>query len=210
MMVDAFNAMPERQGKADVRTNDRAMKRLFKESIKVKDVLSANKVADTKVPELLDYVTLRTLITREDFEANSAHILDKVGVPIAKALDKAGLLISDIDQIEILGGGLRVPRVQELIKQATDKQELMVHLNGDEAMCFGSAFIASNSSSSFKVRKVYLTQHPSFEYRLEISQLEPTEVEVDEIKDITYKKDFTLFKTTDYLGAKKTIALSYD
>ena len=121
MMVDAFNAMPERQGKADVRTNDRAMKRLFKESIKVKDVLSANKVADTKVPELLDYVTLRTLITREDFEANSAHILDKVGVPIAKALDKAGLLISDIDQIEILGGGLRVPRVQELIKQATDK-----------------------------------------------------------------------------------------
>lgn len=86
----------------------------------------------------------------------------------------------------------------------------MVHLNGDEAMCFGSAFIASNSSSSFKVRKVYLTQHPSFEYRLEISQLEATEIEVDEIKDITYKKDFTLFKTTDYLGAKKTIALSYD
>lgn len=68
MMVDAFNAMPERQGKADVRTNDRAMKRLFKESIKVKDVLSANKVADVKVPELLDYVTLRTLMKRETFE----------------------------------------------------------------------------------------------------------------------------------------------
>jgi hypothetical protein len=37
---------------------------------------------------------------------------------------------------------------------------LNVHLNGDEAMCFGSAFIASNSSASFKVRKVLLTQHP--------------------------------------------------
>jgi molecular chaperone DnaK (HSP70) len=62
MMVDAFNAMPERKGKDDVRTNDRAMKRLFKESIKVKDILSANKVADVKVPELVDFVTLRTIM----------------------------------------------------------------------------------------------------------------------------------------------------
>jgi hypoxia up-regulated 1 len=56
-----------------------------------------------------------------------------------------------------LGGGLRVPRVLEIIKEATGKSELMVHLNGDEAMCFGSAFIAANSSSSFKVKKVFLT-----------------------------------------------------
>ena len=55
------------------------MKRLFKESIKVKDILSANKVADVKVPELVDYVTLRTLIQRNDFEKRSQHILDKVG-----------------------------------------------------------------------------------------------------------------------------------
>jgi molecular chaperone DnaK (HSP70) len=62
MLVDAFNALPDRKGKADVRTNSRAMKRLFKESVKVKDILSANKVADIKVPELLDYVTLKTVL----------------------------------------------------------------------------------------------------------------------------------------------------
>ena len=38
-----------------------------------------------------------------------------------------------------------------------DDKELHVHLNGDEAMSFGSAFIAANSTSIFKVRKVYLT-----------------------------------------------------
>ena len=59
MLVDAFNNLAERQGKADVRTNTRAMKRLWKESVKVKDILSANKIADVKVPELLDYVTLK-------------------------------------------------------------------------------------------------------------------------------------------------------
>jgi hypoxia up-regulated 1 len=62
MLVDAFNGLPDRKGKADVRTNSRAMKRLFKESVKVKDILSANKVADIKVPELLDYVTLKTVL----------------------------------------------------------------------------------------------------------------------------------------------------
>lgn len=210
MMVEAFNAMPERKGKADVRENERAMKRLFKESSKVKDILSANKVADVKVPELVDYVTLRTLLQRTDFDQRSEHLLSRVSLPVKEVLEKSGLTLEDIDQVEILGGGLRVPRVHELIKLATNKHELMVHLNGDEAMCFGSAFIASNSSSSFKVRKVFLTQHPSFEYRLEISPLEEILADLEEDSEITYKKDFTLFKSTDYLGAKKTIALSYD
>lgn len=58
LMVEEFNAMKERQGKPDVRENARAMKRLYKEVVKIKDILSANKVADIKVPELLDYVTL--------------------------------------------------------------------------------------------------------------------------------------------------------
>lgn len=105
---------------------------------------------------------------------------------------------------------MRVPRVHELIKQATNKSELMVHLNGDEAMSFGSSFIASNSSTSYKVRKVYLTHHPSFDYRVEIMPLVPMEEADLEDSDITYKKDFTLFKQSDYLGFKKTISMSYD
>lgn len=88
-------------------------------------------------------------------------------------LKKSGLSLDDIEQVEILGGGLRIPRVHDLIKEVTKKSELMVHLNGDEAMCFGAAFIAANSSSSFKVRKVFLTQHPNFEYRIEINSEPP-------------------------------------
>ena len=59
--------------------------------------------------------------------------------------------------VELLGGGIRVPRIQELLQEKLEKKELGVHLNGDEAMCFGSALIATNSSASFKVRTVYLT-----------------------------------------------------
>lgn len=97
MLVEAFNALPERQGKTDVRTDVRAMKRLWKESTKVKDVLSANKVADVKVPELKDYVTLKTLIHRSDFEERSQHLLERVSKPVTEALEKAQMTHSDID-----------------------------------------------------------------------------------------------------------------
>ena len=43
MLAERFNALKERQGKPDVRTNDRVLKRLLKEVVKIKDVLSANK-----------------------------------------------------------------------------------------------------------------------------------------------------------------------
>jgi len=63
-LADRFNAMKERQGKPDIRTNDRAMKRLLKEVVKVKDILSANKQTQVKVGELADYVTLLTTVER--------------------------------------------------------------------------------------------------------------------------------------------------
>ena len=43
LLADKFNALKERAGKPDIRTNDRAMKRLQKEVVKIKDILSANK-----------------------------------------------------------------------------------------------------------------------------------------------------------------------
>jgi hypoxia up-regulated 1 len=59
MLADRFNAMEEREGKPDVRTNIRAIRRLAKEALRIKEILSANKVASVKVSELVDYVTLK-------------------------------------------------------------------------------------------------------------------------------------------------------
>ena len=80
-------------------------------------------------------------------------------------------------------------------------------------MCFGAAFLAANSSSSFKVRKVLLTQHPNFDIALRIRPLEGDKVETaDSSEDgINYFKNVTLYKhDKDYLGQKKTISLTYD
>ena len=157
IIAEKFNALKERQGKPDVRENPKVIKRLVKEVSKLKDILSANKQVVVKLGELADYVSLHTTIERKEFEDAAADFFSRVALPIEEALKKAGLTLDDIDQVEILGGGIRVPKIQEILHEKLGGKTLSVHLNGDEAMCFGSAFIASNSSASFKVRKVLLT-----------------------------------------------------
>lgn len=68
ILANEFNGMKEREGKPDIRENAKAMRRLYKESGKIKDVLSANKITDVKVPDLADYVTLQFKLDRETYE----------------------------------------------------------------------------------------------------------------------------------------------
>ena len=73
------------------------MKRLYKEGSGIKDILSANKVVNVKVPELADYVTLAFELTRETYEQECAHLLDRVKAPIEQALLSSGLTADQID-----------------------------------------------------------------------------------------------------------------
>ena len=82
ILADEFNGMKERQGKPDIRENARAMRRLYKESGKIKDVLSANRVVDVKVPELGDYVTLQFKLNRERYEEACDNLFRRVENPI--------------------------------------------------------------------------------------------------------------------------------
>lgn len=138
--------------------------------------------------------------------------------PINEALQKAGLKISDINDIELLGGGVRVPKVIEILKKETGK-ELGSRMNGDEAMCFGSAFMASNSSADFKVKQIFLTQNPNFDVHVKIMPIDPADalsVEeqqaegIEEADIIKYTQDFRLFNTSDYFGKSKALNMNYN
>lgn len=94
LFADKFNALKERQGKDDVRTNPRAVKRLQKEAIKVKDILSANKNVQIKIGELLDYVTLQFNLERKEFEDAAVDLFSRVNAPVDEVLKKAGLTLS--------------------------------------------------------------------------------------------------------------------
>ena len=63
----------------------------MKEVIKIKEVLSANKQASVKVPELMDYDTLQIILERSELEEKAQSLFDRVTKPIEKALEQAGL-----------------------------------------------------------------------------------------------------------------------
>lgn len=219
LLAEKFNAQKERAGKPDVRENVRAVKRLFKEAINIKETLSANKFANVKISELLDYVTLAYNLPREEFETKAKEFFDQVSKPIDDALEKAGLKIEDINEVELIGGGIRVPKVQEMIESHLKRKDLATHLNGDEAMCFGSAFIASNSSSSMKVKQIFLTHKPEYDVTLKISPISSDDFisEEDQLAEgreendtIKYNQDIKLFNITDYLGKTKGLSMNYN
>lgn len=86
-------------------------------------------------------------------------------------------------------------------------------------MCFGSAFIASNSSSSMKVKQIFLTHNPEYEVLLKISPINPEDAisEEDQIAEgreeadiIKFNQEIKLFNKTDYLGKSKGLSMNYN
>ena len=80
---------------------------------------------------------------------------------------------SDIKAVELIGGSVRIPKLQSMIAEIIGKQaDIGTHINGDEAMALGSAFYAANSSKKFKVKGVHLYDGFNFEVRLVVRNLD--------------------------------------
>jgi heat shock 70kDa protein 4 len=137
--------------KLDITTNPRAMARVLAAAEKLKKILSANQQAPLNIESLMNDVDVRAMITRQEFEAMVEPILSQVIGPLEQALADSKLSKDDIDVVEIVGGGSRVPAVKERI-QAFFGKPLSYTLNADEAIARGAAFSCAILSPIFKVR----------------------------------------------------------
>lgn len=81
-----FNGLKQREGKADVMENTRAVQRLYQEAVKVKELLSFSKTAVVNLAELLDYTDLAFEVTRAEFEEECEALFERVAAPITTAL----------------------------------------------------------------------------------------------------------------------------
>jgi hypoxia up-regulated 1 len=102
---------PERKGQESITGNKRAMMKLLKESNTLKEVLSANKESQFSVEALLEGEDFRSKITREQFEQSASSIWARLTEVVDKVLKRANKTIAEIDEIELIGGGVRVPKV---------------------------------------------------------------------------------------------------
>jgi heat shock protein 4 len=137
--------------KIDIFTHPKAQTRVFAAAEKLKKVLSANQQAPINIESLMNDVDVRAMITRQEFEAMVEPLLNRVDTILEQALAQAKLTKEDIDIVEVVGGGSRVPAIKERI-QAFFSKPLSFTLNQDEAIARGCAFSCAILSPVFKVR----------------------------------------------------------
>lgn len=99
-------------GKGDVRDFPRPMGKMLTQATKVKKVLSANSEIPVTLNSLHDDVDFSSTVSRASFEAASKDLLDRVTAPIDRALQQAGMTLNDIQEVEIIGGGARIPKAR--------------------------------------------------------------------------------------------------
>lgn len=210
-MADEFNAIWDKKRgdgeKKDVRKFARPMAKLRIQANKAKHVLSANNDVPIYIDALHDDVSYQCHLTRAEFEEMCHDLLKRSVEPINHALLAANMTLADIHGVELIGGGMRVPKVQEAIQHALgDKLDLGLHINSDESMALGAAFHGANVSTAFKVRHIGMTDINPFPVAISLGELDAENKDDED----AWSKHATIFKANGKVGVKKTIAFTHD
>lgn len=151
-LAGLFNEQRKGQSVKDVRENPRAMAKLLREANRVKTVLSANADHMAQIEGLMDDVDFKAKVTRAEFEELCADLFERVPGPVQQALQSAKMSLDEIEQVILVGGATRVPKVQEVLLKAVGKEELGKNINADEAAAMGAVYQAAALSKAFKVK----------------------------------------------------------
>merc|ERR1712073_127389 len=142
-MVDHFTKEFLRKHKKDLTKNKRALRRLRTACERAKRTLSASAQASVEIDSLFEGVDLYTSLTRARFEELCADLFRGTLEPVEKALRDAKMDKSSIDDIVLVGGSTRIPKIQKLLSDFFNGKELNKSINPDEAVAYGAAVQAA-------------------------------------------------------------------
>lgn len=184
----------QKKSKKDVRENPRAMAKLLKEANRVKTILSANNDHMAQIEGLLDDIDFKSKVTRPELEELCGDLFERVSSPVQKALSSAEMNMDEIDQVIIVGGSTRIPKVQELLLKAVGKEELGKNINADEAAAMGAVYQAAALSKAFKVKPFVVRDAAVFPIQVEFTR----EVEEENVKSLKHNKRILFQRLAPY------------
>ncbi|MGF3053173.1 molecular chaperone DnaK [Microbacterium sp. YY-03] len=130
----------------DVSGDKIALQRLKEAAEQAKKELSSSMSTSINLPylSLTDSgpVSLSETMTRAKFEDLTKDLLDRTKKPFEDVIREAGVKVSDIDHVVLVGGSTRMPQVAELVKTMTGGQEANKGVNPDEVVAVGAALQA--------------------------------------------------------------------
>merc|ERR1711935_290453 len=129
----------KKNGGVDIKKDPRALAKLKQEVEKAKRDLSSIHQVKITIEGLIDGTDFSETITRARFEELCVDLFKKTLKPVSQVLDDAGMKKSEIDEVVLVGGSTRIPKVQQLIKDFFNGKEPNRGINPDEAVAYGAA-----------------------------------------------------------------------
>jgi L1 cell adhesion molecule like protein len=133
----------KRKHKKDPSPNPRSMRRLRTQCESAKRTLSAAVRATIEVDSLFDGVDFHITITRAKFEQLCNEQFRNCLEPCRKVLQDAKISKNEVNEIVLVGGSTRIPKIQALLSQFFNGKELNKSINPDEAVAWGAAVQAA-------------------------------------------------------------------
>ena len=138
-VMQYFIKMMKKKSDVDITGDKRALQKLRKEVERVKRALSSQQQARLEIEDLADGFDLSETLTRARFEELNNDLFKKTMGPVARVMEDADLSKSEIDEIVLVGGSTRIPKVQALISEYFGGKEPSKGINPDEAVAYGAA-----------------------------------------------------------------------
>lgn len=168
-MVNHFVEEFKRKHRKDISSNHRALRRLKAACERAKRTLSASTEATIELESLFEGIDFMTKITRARFEELNADLFRGTLEPVEKALRDAKMDKSKIDEVVLVGGSTRIPKVQKLLQDFFNGKELNKSINPDEAVAYGAAVQAAilSGDQSEEIKSVVLVDVASLSLGIE-------------------------------------------
>merc|ERR1711957_1072022 len=138
-VMQYFIKMMKKKNDVDISGNNRALQKLRKEVERVKRVLSSQHQARVEIENLSDGFDFSETLTRARFEELNNDLFKKTLGPVGKVMADADLEKDEVDEIVLVGGSTRIPKVQQLISDFFGGKEPSKGINPDEAIAYGAA-----------------------------------------------------------------------
>ncbi|KAF7403975.1 hypothetical protein HZH68_006769 [Vespula germanica] len=142
-LVDHFCKEFERKYKKNMRSNARSLRRLRTAAERAKRTLSSSTEATIEIDALYEGIDFYTKISRARFEELCADLFRSTLEPVEKALADAKLDKRSVDDVVLVGGSTRIPKVQSMLQNFFCGKQLNLSINPDEAVAYGAAVQAA-------------------------------------------------------------------
>ena len=142
-LVKHFITEFKRKHKKDISENPRAIRRLRTSCEKLKRTLSTVAQSTIEIDSLFEGIDFNSSITRARFEEICSDIFKRTMDPVEKVMRDSKLSKGQVDEIILVGGSTRIPKIQKMLSDFFNGKDLCKSINPDEAVAIGASIQAA-------------------------------------------------------------------